>query len=461
MFFLKIFKNKKSGFTLIEMMIFIFIFTIIGLTFYKVFLTGIQAMSNVRSRLGAIQVANEKIEIIHNLNYADIGTAGGIPQGNLLQTETVVRSGKSYFVHCSVIDIDDPFDGTAEAGTDTKPADYKQVKIVVYWEDNNPAKATTAVTMISPPGMESIYTGGILSLNVVDSNGIGISQANVKIINATVSPSVNAQYTTDAIGNLFLPEVVPASQSYSIKVSKNGYFSAQTYAPYPTSSVLPIDLHASVVAASINEKTIVMDKFSTINLSTKTPLGDSVPNIDFSLEGGRKIADTVATPPLPVWSLTKTAYNSDSSGKVGLANVSPGSYFFTYPVGVQNDKYKFLFFDVADTATNNFDLPADTTLEVGAILADKNVDSLLVTVLKDADSSPLADASVQLKAVSGTYDVTLNTNKFGQAYFPDASGPVAAGSYKLNVSVSGFTAVNGKDVTVNKLTEQQIKMIAN
>ena len=458
MSFPKVFKNKKSGFTLVEMLIFIFIFTVTGVTFYKVFSTGVQAMSNVRSRLGAVQVANEKIEIIHNLKYEDIGTLGGIPQGKLLETETVNRSGKTYFVHCSVINVDDPFDGTATAGTDARPADYRQIRVVVYWEDNNPAKSTTVVATISPPGVEAMYTGGILSLNVVDSAGVGISQANVKIVNNTISPAVNAQYTTDLGGNLFLPEVVPALQSYSLQISKSGYFPVQTYAPYPTSSVIPIDIHASVIAASINQKTIVLDKLSTINLSTKTPLGENVANIDFSLEGGRKIADTVATPPLPVWSLAKTAFNSTSSGKVELADISPGPYSFDYPAGTQNDKYKFLFLDVADTAENVFNLTADTTAEVNAILASKEADSLLVTVLKDADSLPLAGVSVQLKAASGSYDVTLITNKFGQVYFPDSSATMVAGDYKLNVAALGFATLTDQPVTVNKLTQQEIKL---
>ena len=101
-------QNNHKGFTLIEMMVFIFIFTITGITFYKVFATGTQAMSSVRSRLGAIQLANEKIETIHNLKYEDIGTLGGIPAGKIPQTETDTRSGKTYYVHCSVVAVDDP-----------------------------------------------------------------------------------------------------------------------------------------------------------------------------------------------------------------------------------------------------------------------------------------------------------------------------------------------------------------
>ncbi len=459
MFFQKLKKNKCNGFTLIEMMVFMFMLTIAGVTFYKVFATGTLAMSNVKSRLGAVQLANEKIEIARNLKYEDVGTVGGIPDGKLSQTETEIRSGKTYYVHSSVVAIDDPFDGTLAAGTDSRPADYKQVKIIVYWEDDNPAKSTSVVATISPPGVEAMYTGGILSLNIVDSSGIGIPNANVKIINGSVSPVVNAQYTTDSSGNLFLPEVIPSLQTYSLQITKNGYFPVQTYAPYPISSVNPIDIHASVVNASINQKTIVMDKLSTINLYTKSPLGEIIPNIDFSLAGGRRTSNTIATPPLPVWSLVQTVFNSSADGKKTLTNISSGPYYFTYPSGIQNDKYALLYLDAAADLSNVFNLPPNTALDVNVVLANKETDSLLVTALTDADSAPIAGASVELKSVIGAYDVTMTTNKFGKVYFPDSNATLVAGGYKLSIVAAGFTDIIDKDVTINKFTTQEVKMV--
>jgi competence protein ComGC len=462
MFILRNFNNKKSGFSLVEMMIFILILIIVGLTFYKVFTTGTQAMSNVRSRLGAIQLANEKIEIIHNLKYEDIGTKNGIPAGDLDEDEILSKSGKTYYVHTSVVAVDDPIDGTLSAGTDTRPSDYKQIKVIVYWENNNPAKATTVVATISPPGVEAMYTGGILSINVVDSTGVGVSQAHITIINNSVSPSVNADYTTDTSGNLFLPEAKPSVQTYSLQLSKSGYYSAQTYAPYPTSTVNPIDTHASVVIASINQKTIVLDKISKINLFTKTPLGVVVPNIDFSLAGGRKIANTVVVAPAvsqPVWSYSQTSSNSGAEGKVEFPNVSPGPYYFTYPAGTENDKYEFLYFDVAGETTSMFNLSPDVDLNANAILADKNAHSLLVTVLNNAGDVPIVGATVQLKNESATYDVTLTTNKFGKVYFPDSSAALTAGDYKMTVTATGFTKIENHEVTINKLTKEEVKLL--
>ncbi|MEI7621175.1 MAG: prepilin-type N-terminal cleavage/methylation domain-containing protein [Candidatus Moraniibacteriota bacterium] len=453
-------KNKKNGFTLIEMMVFLFIFVVSVLTFYKVFTVGTFAMADARSRTGGVQLANERIEIIHNLKYEDIGTVGGVVAGDLLQNETVVRSGRTYYAHTSVMYLDDAFDGTALAGTDTRSSDYKQVKVIVYWENGNLAKSTTAVAHISPPGLEAIYTGGILSLNVIDSAGIGVPSASIRIINNDISPVVDTTHTTNSSGNLFLAGAKPAGQTYKLQVSKSGYFAVQTLAPFPTSSFNPIDIHSNVVVATINQKTIILDKLANLNIFTKTPAGEVVPSIDFALEGGRRIGDTVAIPSMPVWSLTQANYNSATTGRVEFLNVSPGSYFLDYLISAQNNNYQFLYFDVAGAEADMFDLAPGTTLNATAIVADKAVQSLVVTVLNDADSVPIVGASVQLKNADESYKVTLITNKFGKVYFPDSSASLLGGAYRLNVTASGFEDVLNKDTMVNKLTSESVMLIA-
>ncbi|HEX8974373.1 MAG TPA: carboxypeptidase regulatory-like domain-containing protein [Patescibacteria group bacterium] len=454
--------RTKRAFTLIEMMVFIFIFSIAALTFYRIFAGGTQAMGNVKNRLSALSVANEKMEIIKNLSYPDIATVGGIPAGQIPQDETVVQNNKTFFVHTSVLYVDDPFDGTLAQGTDSNPEDYKQVKVVVYWEQNNPSKSVQLVSTISPPGIESIYTGGILSLHVVDNSGNGVPGAQLNIINNAISPAVNATYTTDSGGNLFLPEAQPANQTYQIQVSKNGYFPVQTYAPYPTSTVYPVDVHGSVVGGTINQKTIVTDKISTINMHTTTPLGATVPSIDFALTGGRKIADTAGSNPQPEYAFNNQSLNTDSNGTKSFSSMSSGPYFFTFKSTVNNSDYVFLKMSSATTAANAFSVDPGITSDITAYLADKRIDSLLVTVADAADGTPIANSSVELKDLNSTYDVTLMTDSFGQAYFPDQSAPLVGGTqYELSVSASGYASSSPQSVTVNKYTTQAVSLTAN
>ena len=85
--------NIKKGFTLVEAMVFLFIFSVTVVTFYRTFASGTKAISNVKSRIVATALANEKMEIVRNLDYEAVGTDGGAPAGSIPQEETVTKNG--------------------------------------------------------------------------------------------------------------------------------------------------------------------------------------------------------------------------------------------------------------------------------------------------------------------------------------------------------------------------------
>jgi type II secretory pathway pseudopilin PulG len=461
--------RKRKGFSLIEMLVFIFIFSLTALTFYKLFMSGTQVIISVKNRLAATALANERIEVIHNLNYEKIGTIGGVPNGEIPQDETVDRSGKTYYVHTSVIYIDNPFDGSAQSGSDERPNDYKQIKVIVFWEENNPASSVTLVSNISPPGMEAIYTGGILSLNVMDDTDVvggikPISQARVIIKNNSVSPAVNLDLTTDNEGNIFLPEASVSDQGYSIEISKAGFFPVKTYAPYPISTVYPVDVHKSVSPAQINQYTITTSKLSNINLFTKNPYGDVLSDVQFSLTGGRKIADTVeagGTPSKPVYALVENALSSGVDGKKVFSDVSGGKYYFSLDDVAANSNFEFLFMSPLGDLQNDFSVPADTTVNPTVILAQKDVDSLLVNVKDSIDGSPIENAQVNLKKIDPAYDETITTNKFGQAFFPGIKDAISAGEYSLSISASGFQDVSDEKIDIDKFVKKDSSLVPN
>lgn len=454
-------KRNKLGFTLIEMMVFLFIFTTVSVTFYKLFVTGMQAMGNVRQRLSAVALANEKMEVIRNLDYEKIGTVGGIVDGELQQNETVVRDSKPLFVDIDVISVDDPFDGEFILGTDASPNDCKQVRVSVSWEQGNPSKEVVLVSTIVPPGIESIYTGGILSLHVIDNSGQGIPNAVVTIRNDAIEPAVDTTMTTNEYGDLFLSQVVPADQSYNISVSKNGYFPVRTYAPYPISPINPVDTDATVVASVINQKTLITDAYSVINLHTKTPLGEPVANISFSLTGGKQIGNTVVvSPDTPesVWAYDENSLNSGTTGMVTLSEMSSGPYFFTYGTSSENSLYEFLQMDLTNNSSSSFSVSPGATLNETAIVADKNLDSLWLTIVDAVDKTPIADSEVRLKNSDSSYDVTLVTNKFGKVYFPDSSAVITSGEYKIDISAIGYASIVEQTININNFTKQTVEM---
>ena len=80
-------------------------------------LTSYELISFTRAKTVAKHLAQEKIELIRNLPYDQIGTVGGIPAGVLSQTEQLTRNAQSYTLNTSIIYIDDPFDNLAPTDT--------------------------------------------------------------------------------------------------------------------------------------------------------------------------------------------------------------------------------------------------------------------------------------------------------------------------------------------------------
>jgi hypothetical protein len=74
-------------------------------------------------------LAQEKIEVVRNMPYENIGTVGGIPPGVLPQTETVTINNLAFEIKTTIVYIDDPFDGLSP--DDLLPTDYKRVSIEI------------------------------------------------------------------------------------------------------------------------------------------------------------------------------------------------------------------------------------------------------------------------------------------------------------------------------------------
>jgi len=114
--------TRIPGFTLVEAAVFLFLFSVITLTFYELFSLGSAHILETRRKLSATALASERMEMIRSLPYDSIGTRRpdgsggwlyGIPAGDILETETVSRVGGTFSVHTVVQYEDDPFDGEA------------------------------------------------------------------------------------------------------------------------------------------------------------------------------------------------------------------------------------------------------------------------------------------------------------------------------------------------------------
>lgn len=449
-------QNSLSGFTLIEALTVLFIFGVVVVTFYETWSLGTKYIMNTKNRLGATALANQKMEIIHNLGYDFIGTTDGIPSGSIVEDETVTVNTATYQVHTFVEFVDDPQDGTLALGTDLVPNDYKRIRITVSWGDEGPAEQVALVDTISQDGVESAAAGtGLLSINALDNAGNPVPSVSAHIVNSAISPSVDMTTTSDAFGNITLPGAKESGADYEITLSKAGYYGNHTYPAYPTTSFNPVNIHASIVSGSLTQVTLVVDQESTLQIRSVDPFDDPVADIPFSISGGLTIGHDAVTPFAPVYSLVQTT-TTDASGEKDFPDESPGTYTIPDP---STGAYTFLRFDPIGPVKDTVSLDPDVTHTVKMVLAEKSFSSALVTVSSSVDSSLLSGVSVRLSSVAPVYDVTVTTDAYGQAYFPTDATPLVAGTYDIETTLTGYetgtdtvviggTTLENKDVTM-------------
>lgn len=432
---------RLRGFTLIEALALLFVFAVITVTFFQAYATGTRMIIESKRRLGATALANQKMEIIRSLDYDNIGTVTGVPSGDISEYENISVNGVQYRVHTFVSYADDAFDGKAGGNpNDAIPNDYKRVRLSVEWGSMGTDQTISTFANVSPNGVETSAGGGVLSINILDSTGAGVSGATVHIENDDTGVDITTN--TDSTGNITLPGTPAGTQNYELTVSKNGYYGTMTYPPAPPSAFVPIDEHASVVDNVLNQKSMIMDQYADITIHSKDFFGTDVPNIDFNMSGGK----ILGTDPITSYNVYEynQALSTNASGVNDIADQSYGQY----TLSESNARYELYKLNPAGTGVNVFDALAGQTTTVDMILLDTEIGSLKVVVTNTSDGSPIEGATVHLTNSTLGYDATDGTNQYGFAYFPKTLPVLVDETYDLTVSATGFSN-NNSIVSIN------------
>src|SRR3989344_7917656 len=101
----------NRGFTLIESLIAIAIFAIVGTAIYYSYSNILDIVLRARLRSSMITVAENEIEIARNISYPDVGLESGAPSGKIIPNKVLNYKGASFIVKTTVRNIDDSFDG--------------------------------------------------------------------------------------------------------------------------------------------------------------------------------------------------------------------------------------------------------------------------------------------------------------------------------------------------------------
>ncbi len=382
-----------GGFTLIEVLVSIGIFAILVMSIYRVFASVTRATGVYRENASVSQLADQYMEIVHNLPYSQIGTVNGNPPGNLPDfpnATTAVFNATTYKIYYVVNYIDDPADGTILAGTDPAPDDYKQVKLYIL---NTKTGLTQAfVTNVSPQGLENMGSGGALYIKVFDAVGQPVPNATIHITNTVLNPDIDLTRTTDAQGNWVEVGLPTSPNSYHVVVTKNNYSSDQTY-PVSGQNPNPIKADATILNGQVTQISFSIDSLSSLVFNTLGQTCAVVPGISVEVRG----AKLIGTPNVLKFDNT---YTSDSNGKISLPSLEWDNYTpgLTTVASMVYGSSPVQQVNVLPNTSQNFNL----------ILGPPTTNSLLV-IAQDSLGNPLEGVAIELQKVSSAMDVTKIT----------------------------------------------------
>ncbi|HLD20443.1 MAG TPA: carboxypeptidase regulatory-like domain-containing protein [Patescibacteria group bacterium] len=374
-------KKNHPGISIAETIIATAIFSIVGISLYEVAsqLTRLTRVS--RDEIAATALAQEEFEKIQNLPYASIGIQNGIPQGVLPKTQTIKRDGISFALTRTVRNIDDPFDGTIDGSPqDTSPADYKLVEIQLSCPTCRGNRDLSFSSYFTPKNIEGSSDNGALFIQVFDANGQPIQGSNIHIENTSLDPDIVIDETTNANGMLQLVDTPPGRKNYEITVTKNGYSTQRTMGDDEIPN--PIKPHATVNREQVTQISFIIDRLSTLNIHTTTSTCAPITHIPFTLTGSKLISTRPDT--------QKYSQNIQT-GTNGVLTL-PDMEWDTYTV-VENAPEYVLSGSLPITP---FTLSPNSTQDLTIVLAPPTPRNLLITILDNATSLPLAGSTVAL-----------------------------------------------------------------
>ncbi len=423
-------------------------FVIFSLAIYQLYAKVVELSARIRTKTIATQIASEQIEFIRNLQYSNVGIISGIPSGVIPATKNVSRGNVTFSVNTTIRNIDLPADGTL-GGTpnDLSPADNKLMVVKVICTSCAQSVSVEYTSTVAPKSLETENGNGALVIKVIDANGIPVANANVSIINNSVSPAINFSDITDSAGVLTIVDAPPSAEKYFISVSKTGYSSDQTYLPGGSGNPNPVKPHITVVANTVSQTTFAIDTISSIALKVQSAQCASITGVSGSFVGSKLIG----TP--------NVLKNTIAFSASGVSNTINNIEWDTYKINLSGSTY-----EIAGTnPVFPLSIPPNSSQDVFLTIKPAVSGSRLVVAVTELAGLPIADATVGISGPSGTFSGQTSIGSISQTDWNGGSGQVdftdksrfsstdggidytnAPGQIKLNSS--GSTYVNSGEL---------------
>jgi len=418
----------RKGFTLIEVLIAIFLLLIVFISIFSAYQLNLRVLSISKNRVVAANIANFELEKIRNLPYSSIGVNGHYPDGVLEESKIISRNNVDYTVETRVEYVIDSADGLASPDDDC-PNDYKKATIKVSWQGKNPGEISFS-TDISPPNLaeECSETGGILFVSVFDAFGSMVSSPLIEIRNPNTNELITSATPFEGEHYFSLP-----ADAYKVIVSKTGYSVERTYGIDEVTT--PIKPHPIVIEGELTEISFSIDRLASINVQTRGSGAIGYPvidNISFNLRGDKKIGFDSEGNPVYKYSENHT---TDDNGNAAINGLEWDNYTFSLLssgldlISVESPP--------EEEKEQPIGLGPDETITVRLVLSAEN--SLLVAVRDDVSGEGIFSASVRLSNSEMNYDKTQYTDEEGKTYFI----PLEAGDYNIEVEAIGYSDYSG------------------
>ncbi len=440
---------SDAAFTFIEVLVGTFLVLVVFSGIFGVYQLGLKVISQSKARITAVAIANQKMEMIRNLPYKEVGTiphAIDEPEGDIPQTEYSTQNNISYTIATKIIYINDCFDGPRSGDcplapeTDNCVKDYKRAAVKVSWQ--KPGQGEVALeTDFAPKNLnqeEEECTGaeaGVLSVSVFNALGQAVSLPLIEIINPDTGATLTSYQPLNGKHDFVL-----APNTYKIKISKPGaipsYSAAQTYQAgevYAGRIIAePAKSHPAVYAGKLTETGFSIDVVSSMTVQTRGVAGQgSVPihNVTFKMEGAKTVGNDTEGKPIYKYSQNHTV---NGPAQIAISDLEWDSYSFY----VDFPDYDLIEIEspFGTPATQPIDLLPNTAGEVKLILKAEN--TLLVTVKDTLTHQPIFGAGVRIFYNSEDYqlDITQPTDEEGKTFF----FPLKAVNYNLEIQADEY-----------------------
>lgn len=344
--------KHNAGFSLVEALVSIFLISIVFLGIFGGFQLSVKISSHTKAKMQGVYLANQTLEEIRNIPYANIATN---------QTTNTIN-GIEYTLQTLVESFDDCADGTIEGLDcdnqpviiDTAPDDYKKVKVIVTWVDNFGGELVIS-SYVSSSKMETGEDKGAIRINLVNSSGQPVAISSGDQLAPCSSDSINIIndnyfynqcFGADDGSRLLIVDESISPDDYKLTINKEGYSKEETFASGDIYGGVEISVpdrkNPTINEGELYPITFITDETSDLSIVTALPWN------------GDDFFDTFLNSSniLTINNLTV------SDGAVGLSEISPifyNSLGYLESVeiipGVMTEWYELRFNDQEDIDT--------------------------------------------------------------------------------------------------------------